>query len=84
VGRDRAGRRATAWGAVGGLLGTAGTAAFLLASHSADLAVIGILASHYPAVTVRLAATVLREPFRLSQGLGLLVCGASVGLVALG
>jgi hypothetical protein len=31
-----------------------------------------------------LAATLLREPFRLSQGLGLLVCGASVGLVAMG
>ena len=70
--------------AVSGLLGTAGTAAFLLASHSADLAVVGVLASLYPAVTVLLAATVLREPFRLSQGLGLLVCGASVGLVALG
>lgn len=82
--RDRAARGATGWGAVGGLLGTAGTAAFLLASHSADLAVIGVLASLYPAVTVLLAATVLREPFRLGQGLGLLVCGASVGLVALG
>ena len=44
----------------------------------------GVLASLYPAVTVLLAATVLRERFRLSQGLGLLVCGASVGLVALG
>lgn len=84
VPRDRAGRRAVGWGAVGGLLGTAGTAAFLLASHSADLAVVGVLASLYPAVTVLLAATVLREPFRPSQGLGLLVCGASVGLVAVG
>ncbi len=84
VPRDRAGRRATGWGAVGGLLGTAGTAAFLLASHSADLAVVGVLASLYPAVTVLLAATVLREPFRASQGLGLLICGASVGLVAVG
>ena len=84
VPRDRAGRRAVGWGAVGGVLGTAGTAAFLLASHSADLAVVGVLASLYPAVTVLLAATVLREPFRPSQGLGLLVCGASVGLVAVG
>lgn len=84
VPRDRAGRRAAGWGAVGGLLGTAGTAAFLLASHSADLPVIGVLASLYPAVTVLLAATVLRERFRLSQGLGLLVCGASVGLMAMG
>ena len=67
--RGRAGLRATGWSAVGGLLGTAGTAAFLVASHSADLAVVGVLASLYPAVTVLLAATVLREPFRLSQGL---------------
>lgn len=79
VPRDRTGRRAAGWGAVGGLLGTAGTAAFLLASHSADLAVVGVLASLYPAVTVLLAATVLREPFRLSQGLGLLVCGWTGG-----
>jgi uncharacterized membrane protein len=83
VPRNRAGRRAAGWGAVGGLLGAAGTAAFLLASHGADLAVIGVLASLYPAVTVLLAATVLREPFRLSQGMGLLVCGASIGLVAM-
>ena len=72
VPRDRAGRRAVGWGAV------------LLASHSADLAVVGVLASLYPAVTVLFAATVLGEPFRPSQGLGLLVCGASVGLVAVG
>jgi drug/metabolite transporter (DMT)-like permease len=82
--RGPAERRAAGWGGVGGLLGAGGTAAFLLASHSADLAVIGVLASLYPAVTVLLAATVLREPFRLSQGMGLLVCGASVALVALG
>ena len=82
--RDRSARRATGWGAVGGLLGTAGTAVYLVAGHHADLAVTGVLASLYPAVTVLLAATVLRERFRLSQGLGLLVCGASVGLVALG
>ena len=81
---DRSARRATGWGAVGGLLGTAGTAVYLVAGHHADLAVTGVLASLYPAVTVLLAATVLRERFRLSQGLGLLVCGASVGLVALG
>ncbi len=42
------------------------------------------VAALYLAVTVLLAATVLREPFRLSQGLGLLVCGVSVGLVAMG
>ncbi len=81
---DRTGRLAAGGGAVGGLLGTAGTAAFLLASHQADLAVTGVLASLYPAVTVLLAATVLCEPFRLSQGLGLLACGTAIGLVAMG
>lgn len=80
---DRPGCRATGWGALGGLLGAAGTAAFLTASYSADLAVIGVLASLYPAVTVLLAAAVLREPFRLGRGAGLLVCGASVGLIAM-
>jgi drug/metabolite transporter (DMT)-like permease len=84
VPRGRAGHRTAGWGVVGGLLGAAGTAAFLLAARSGDLAVIGVLASLYPAVTVLLAATVLRERFRLSQALGLLVCGASVGLVAMG
>jgi drug/metabolite transporter (DMT)-like permease len=84
VPRGRAERRAAGWGGVSGLLGTAGTASFLIAGHHADLAVTGVLASLYPAVTVLLAATVLHERFRLSQGLGLLVCGASVGLVALG
>ncbi len=84
VPRNRLGRRALGWGVLSGLLGTAGTAAFLLASHSADLAVTGVLASLYPAVTVLLAAAVLRERFQLSQGLGLLVCCASVGLVAVG
>jgi drug/metabolite transporter (DMT)-like permease len=77
-------RRSAGWGAVSGLLGTVGTTSFLVASHSADLAVTGVLTSLYPAVTVLLAATVLRERFRLSQGVGLLVCAASVGLVAMG
>lgn len=77
-------RRAAVWGAAGGLLGTCGTVAFLLASHHTHLAVTGVLASLYPAVTVLLAAGLLRERVRPSQALGLMVCGASVCLVALG
>ena len=84
VPRSLPGLRAAGWAAVGGVLGVAGTAAFLLSTHTASLAVTGVLASLYPGVTVLLAATVLREPFRVSQGLGLLVCGASVGLVTIG
>jgi drug/metabolite transporter (DMT)-like permease len=82
--RGRSARRATAWGAAGGLLGTSGTVAFLLASHTTHLAVTGVLASLYPAVTVLLAAVLLRERVRSSQTLGLVICGASVCLVALG
>ncbi len=41
-----------------------------------------MLASLYPAVTVLLAATVLREPVHRSQALGLVLCGAAVALVA--
>ena len=82
--RERSSRRATAWGAAGGMLGTSGTVAFLLASHTTHLAVTGVLASLYPAVTVLLAAVLLRERVRPSQALGLAVCGASVCLVALG
>ncbi len=84
VPRGRTQLRAAGWGAASGLVGTGGTVAFLAATHSADLAVVGVLTSLYPAATVLLAAVVLREPLRLSQGLGLLVCGASVGLVAVG
>jgi drug/metabolite transporter (DMT)-like permease len=76
--------RAAAWGAAGGLLGTSGTVAFLLASRTTHLAVTGVLASLYPAATVLLAAVLLRERVRPSQTLGLARCGASVCLVALG
>jgi drug/metabolite transporter (DMT)-like permease len=82
--RARSSRRAAAWGAAGGLLGTSGTVAFLLATHTTHLAVTGVLASLYPAVTVLLAAVLLRERVRPSQTLGLAGCAASVCLVALG
>lgn len=82
--RERSSRRAAVWGAAGGLLGTSGTVAFLFASHTTHLAVTGVLASLYPAVTVLMAAVLLRERVRPSQTVGLAVCGASVCLVALG
>ena len=81
--RERSSRRAAVWGAAGGLLGTSGTVAFLFASHTTHLAVTGVLASLYPAVTVLLAAVLLREPSGPAKP-GPAVCGASVCLVALG
>ena len=67
-----------------GVLSTVATAAFLLATQRGFLAVAAILASLYPAVTVLLAATVLREHIHRAQGVGLVLCGAAVALVAAG
>jgi drug/metabolite transporter (DMT)-like permease len=71
-----------AWGVVAGLLSTAAVVAFLLATQTGLLAVASVVTSLYPAVTIALAAVVLRERIHLSQGLGLLLCGVAVGLVA--
>jgi drug/metabolite transporter (DMT)-like permease len=71
-----------AWGAVAGLLSTAAVVAFLLATQAGLLAVASVVTSLYPAVTIALAAAVLRERIHLSQGVGLLLCGVAVGLVA--
>lgn len=73
---------AAALGAVSGVLGATATGCFLLASQAGYLTVTSILASLYPAVTVVLAATVLREHVHRGQVVGLLLCGTAVALVA--
>lgn len=76
--RDRA-----AWtGVACGALGAAATGAFLLAAQRGDLSVAAILASLYPAFTIVLAATVLREHVHRSQAVGLVLCGIAVAFVA--
>ncbi|MGZ5398663.1 MAG: EamA family transporter [Nocardioides sp.] len=72
---------AAAFGAVSGVLGATATAAFLLATQSGFLTVTAVLASLYPAVTVLLAATILREHIHRSQAAGLVLCGVAVSLV---
>ncbi len=80
VPRDRA-----AVQAVGvGVFGTAATVLFLLASQTGLLTVAAVLSSLYPATTVLLAAVLLRERMGRTQGLGLLLAGCAVGLVAAG
>lgn len=71
-----------AWGVVAGVLSTAAVVAFLLATQTGLLAVASVLTSLYPAITIALAAVALRERIHLAQGLGLLLCGIAVGLVA--
>ena len=73
-----------AYGVVCGALGAAATVAFLLATHAGALTVAAVLASLYPAVTILLAAVVLKEPVHRVQGVGLALCGIAVALVAAG
>ena len=80
----RPSRRASGWGAASGLLGVTGSLAFVQASHLADLSVVAVLASLYPAVTVLLARALLSERLGAGQRLGLVFCSTAVGLIAAG
>lgn len=74
--------RAVAWGTVAGVIGAMGSAAFLVASQSAHLSVAAILTSLYPAVTIVLAALVLRERIGVLRAIGLGVCLVAIALVS--
>ena len=76
--------RAAGWGVTSGLLGVSGSLAFVEASQLADLGVVAVLASLYPAVTVLLARALLSERLAAGQRLGLVFCSAAVGLIAAG
>jgi drug/metabolite transporter (DMT)-like permease len=71
-------------GGISGVLGTAATGLFILASHGGGLTVTAVVISLYPAFTVLLAALVLRERVHRTQGLGLALCALCVALVAAG
>jgi len=71
-------------GVVSGALGALATGAFLVATHSGYLTVTAVIASLYPAVTVMLAAFVLREHVHRAPALGLGLCAVAVSLVAAG
>lgn len=71
-----------AWGAAAGVLATVAVVAFLLATQTGLLTIASVVTSLYPAVTIGLAAAVLRERIHVPQAFGLLLCGLAVGLVA--
>ncbi len=76
--------RGEAAASIAGLLGALATSLFLLSTQSGLLTVAAVLTSLYPASTVLLAALVLHERIHRSQGVGLLLAGAAVALVAAG
>jgi len=67
---------------VAGLLGTAATAAFLVATRHGYLTVTSVISALYPAATVLLAAVVLRERIGRGQAAGLVLCATAVAFVA--
>jgi drug/metabolite transporter (DMT)-like permease len=71
-------------GATSGALGALATGLFQLATHGGHLAVAAVITSLYPAFTVLLAATVLREHIHRPQAVGLALCAGAVSMVAAG
>jgi drug/metabolite transporter (DMT)-like permease len=71
-------------GLVSGVLGALATGLFQVATQHGYLAVAAVITSLYPAFTVLLAATVLREHVHRTQAYGLALCAGAVALVAAG
>lgn len=67
-----------------GVLSALANVFFLLATQTGLLAVAAVLTSLYPALTVLLAALVLREHIGRIQSVGLVLAVVAVGLVAAG
>ncbi len=76
--------RSSAFGVVAGVLAGTATVCFQLAVQYGLLTIAGVLVSLYPAVTVVLAAIVLRERIHWAQGAGLTLAAAAVVLIAAG
>jgi drug/metabolite transporter (DMT)-like permease len=66
-----------------GLVNLAADMLFLFATRQGLLSIVAVLTSLYPAVTIGLAAIVLRERVARVQLVGLLAAGVAVVLIAL-
>lgn len=72
------------WASGSGVLGAAGTLAFLVATGATGLGIAGVLAALYPAVTVLLAVGVLGERIGAGQRTGIAICTLAAAILALG
>ncbi|MDL5351563.1 DMT family transporter [Microbacterium sp. zg-YB36] len=80
----RPSRGALGWATASGVLGASATLAFMVATGATSLGIAGVLASLYPAVTVILAATFIRERVGVAQRVGIAICTLAVAAMALG
>jgi drug/metabolite transporter (DMT)-like permease len=76
--------RLVAGAATVGLSGTTATVLYFLSTHAGLLAIVAVVTSLYPGVTVVLAALVLRERIGVTQGVGLALATVAVILVVVG
>jgi drug/metabolite transporter (DMT)-like permease len=72
------------WGSASGVLGASGTLAFTVATAATSVGIAAVLASLYPAITVLLAAVVLRERISIGQRTGIGICTLAAATLALG
>jgi chloramphenicol-sensitive protein RarD len=67
-----------------GVLAAVGMAAFVTASQSADLVVLGVALGLFPTVTALLAAVVLRERLRATQWFGIATAAIAIVMISIG
>lgn len=66
-----------------GCLDIAGNGCYILASQTGRLDVAAVLSSLYPAATVLLAATLLKERFAHSKAIGILLALIAIALLTI-
>jgi uncharacterized membrane protein len=69
---------------IGGVLSGTGNLLFLAATGRGQLAIVAVLSSFYPAITILLARALLAERWTREQAAGLLIAAAAVVLVSTG
>lgn len=77
-------RSATRAGLSAGVIGGAANLLFLAASGTGQLALVAVIASLYPTVTVLLARLVLHERWSRAQAVGLGLAAMAIALIAVG